>query len=252
MGIEIEKIIVKSFEGIIRQILDFDSCGHSVYRGVTDRKNHKLIPSIGRIKQDSVGMDVKTYEREIFKDFKRHSASEIAHQNYNDWEWLAICQQYGLPTRLLDWTSSPLIALYFATIPVINSTGALLPCNSNGGAIYSLHIENYIDLFTKNNDPFDSDNTGLIYPPYIAKRIIGQYGLFSYQPNPNIELQNQLTDNGSTWIRKYEFSASVAKKIQQNLFFLGVRHESIFPELDGISFDLKVKFNISCIHNQNP
>lgn len=136
-------------------------------------------------------------------------------------------------------------------MPQLDSTGALIPITTSG-ALYSLHVENHIEV-NDNTDPFTYGKTGLIFPPYIAKRIVGQYGLFSYQPNPFIELQDQLDESLDkvTWIRKYEFSAQTASDIQRNLFYLGIRHESIFPELDGISFDLRIKFNISCVHGED-
>ncbi|MBS1686598.1 MAG: FRG domain-containing protein [Bacteroidetes bacterium] len=248
MGIEIEVIKAKSLEDILRRILKNDDCGHTVFRGVPDRVNHKLVPSVGRIDASLSNMNFDTYEVELFEDFKRHSKSEIPNQSYTDWEWLAIAQHYGLPTRLLDWTTSPLIALYFATKPQIGIDGHIMPCERNCGALYALHIENYIETRTHSN-PFHYNKAGLIYPPYVAKRIVGQFGLFSYQPNPTQPLESQLNDDGRTWIRKYEFSSATATEIQRKLFFLGIRHQSAFPELDGISFDLRVKFDIACVHS---
>jgi len=170
---------------------------------------------------------------------------EINPRPNNDWEWLAIAQHHGLHTRLLDWTSSPLIALYFATKPEIEDDGKLKKCNINGGAVYAFHTCNYIDNSCPLPLPMSYERCGLFYPPHITKRITGQFGLFSIQPDPTKELQEIIDDNEGNWIKKIEFSAETSEEIQKKLFLLGIRHESIFPDLDGFSFDNKVKFNMT-------
>jgi hypothetical protein len=61
-----------------------------------------------------VKTEIERFEDDIFKSFKRKSRSYLSCIPEDDWEWLAVARHYGLPTRFLDWTKNPLVALYFA------------------------------------------------------------------------------------------------------------------------------------------
>lgn len=238
---------IKSFTEIIELITQRYNCGHFVFRGVCD-KNHKLIPSVGRLeKRILCGMSIEDYERETLSSFKLRANSEVHPQPNNDWEWLALAQHHGLPTRLLDWTSSPLIALYFATLPQIDHKSLLKPCCENGGAIYVMHTCNYIDTSCVQS-PLLYPEHGIFYPPHVSKRISGQFSLFSIQPKPDEDFGKSFPKRIGNELIKIYFSNDIAHEIQKTLYVLGIRHESIFPDLDGFTYDLKVKFNIMQCH----
>lgn len=242
-------IKVESFSELTELVTSGEyTCGHYVFRGVSDSKNHKLIPSVGRIDEEILcGLTIEEYELETLNRFKLRANSEINPLPKNDWEWLALAQHHGLPTRLLDWTSSPLIALYFATKPIVSHDGRIERCNSNGGAVFALHTCGYLDTNCIES-PFEFDEYGLFYPPHITKRITGQFGLFSIQPSPRKELQYGFENEFDRTIIKLAFSREVAEEIQRKLYLLGIRHETVFPDLDGFSYDLKVKFNVTSCH----
>jgi hypothetical protein len=77
--------------------------GRWIFRGHAD-KSFKLLPSIGR--ETHTSRDRAQYEQSLFTIFCREARAYVEILPDNPWDWLSLAQHHGLPTRLLDWTST--------------------------------------------------------------------------------------------------------------------------------------------------
>ena len=110
-----QEIIIHNWDELQRAVFDdvWDEKimryrDNRIYRGMAD-ESWNLIPSLNRV----CGHDL-SLETQVFRSFRKYGYAELAEYS-GFWKLLPVAQHHGLPTRLLDWTYSPLVAAHFAT-----------------------------------------------------------------------------------------------------------------------------------------
>jgi type I restriction enzyme M protein len=213
----IEKI-VSSFEELHTCFQEYDY-NEVVFRGISNTQ-YQLIPSIGRI-TNFISNDFIKEERQIFIKFKKRAIPLLNFTPQDDWDWLALAQHHGLPTRLLDWTRNPLVATFFA-VDGDSDTDAV---------VYALKIRSAIDTVHHPN-PFLVRQFHKYSPRYITSRISAQSGMFTIHPEPQIPLSGDQVD-------RIIISKTLRKDMKRILYRYGIHAASLFPDLDGLSAQLK-------------
>jgi hypothetical protein len=211
-------------------------------RGLPDA-NYRLLPSIGRVHRFA-GRQMKFnegIEQRFLHRFRRHSFSFFG-RALNEWEALFVARHHGLPVRLLDWSSNPLAALFFAC----EYSSAELPSDAKiWFLIPRKHIPvDYIDVFDFALRPFDVQGIRLIYPMEVAPRLNAQSGLFTIQqdawtPLDEIDVSGlQDSDVDVLTLIEYSIPAQCRGELLKGLNDLQVSRRTLFPDLDGLSSGL--------------
>lgn len=210
------RITLPSFHRLLVEVEDrYRSTGITIYRGVKDAR-YKLIPKVGRI----AGYSARV-ERDILYLFKKYGKPYIDRQAMNEWDWLATAQHHGLPTRLLDWTSNPLAAAFFACeeSSIANEIGS-------DSAVYVLQAPKVIDINRTRNPLAQGSGVDVITPDHASHRIAAQAGMFTIHWVPDRPVRR----NG---IDKFIIPGSLRQSFIDSLFNLGIHRGVLFPDLDG-------------------
>lgn len=223
----------------IRDARNHSPTGAVWLRGLPN-SGYRLLPSIGRIHRFA-GKQMKFdrgIENRFIHRFRRHSFN-IYGRELNEWEALFVARHHGLPVRLLDWSSDPLAALYFAC----EYSSAEPPSDAKiWFLIPSKHIpSDFIDVFNCALCPFDVKGIRLIYPMAVSPRLNAQSGLFTIQqdawtPLDEIDVSGlEDSDVDVLALIEYFIPAQCRGKLLKELNDLHVTRQALYPDLDGLS-----------------
>lgn len=222
------------------------------YRGVSD-KSYGLETSIQRI-----GRIPSKVENHLIRNFQKYSPINTLVDDYNNiWNWISLGQHHGLPTRFLDWTFSPNVALHFMTddIHTFNKDGVIWIVDfvetknhfpkdlqdklaiHNTLSFTSFELKDYIgNSIDKIDDYLKKHGDALLFfePPSIDDRIINQFAMFSFMLNPDSDKQQWLKKNPHLY-KRIIIPSNLKWEIRDKLDQSNITERIIYPGLDGIS-----------------
>jgi hypothetical protein len=193
-------------------------------------------------------------EHNLLLEFKLHAPRYLSTLPATDWEWLFVMQHYGLPTRLLDWTESALLGLYFAVRDNHQDTDAgvwaLNPWWLNNRSLGRRVIPAAGEPAVRPWAPLaergrlDGVLPVAIRPVHGSQRIAAQKGVFTVHGRRlgALDALSHLRVDNGPGLRLIQIPADAIGDVRRQLAVAGVSETSVFQELDGLCREIKADF----------
>lgn len=238
--------IIENVQSLI-QALQEDQAeykGSVWYRGQS-RHDWKLLPGYLRL---NGGVSEST----LMKRFRQSASMLLDRDPKDSFDWLFLMQHYGLPTRLLDWSESPLVALYFAIDESEKhkehdaAVWCLRPSELNKNANIFADEEFFIPSFE------DEELKNYSIERLSQERRVKQLPVATIATRNNARIQAQLgvftihhlddrpieAIGDQSHVVKYTIPAASRTNMLEQLRLLGVSKFSMFPELASIGANI--------------
>jgi hypothetical protein len=222
------------------------------FRGVPDA-THDLRTTLTRL-----GDRAGELEGHILRNFRKYAQGQVDFGRAGSpmdttWNWLAVAQHHGLPTRLLDWTYSPFVALHFATeglewgerdavVWVVDyaRTNAFLPrplqrvLADEGADVFTAEMLTRVAPTLAEFDALADDQFVVFFePPSLDQRIVNQFALFSLVSDPRVGLERWLAGHPEVW-RRVVIPSALRWEVRDKLDQANVTERVLYPGLDGL------------------
>jgi len=251
--------LVQKYQEASEDPLWYRGCGLNTHTLLPTLYRHKTIRSIG---------DLATLERNLMVRFRQRSIPLVTRALGDDWETIFFMQHYRIPTRLLDWTESPFIALYFAVMSApykitkentlkFPKSAAVWILNPVLWNRYALSHQSYDggvlapgDDALKGYRPAQSFSGMYNYPVALygahnSPRIVAQRGVFT--------IFGQITSPMDRVYDSKSFPANCLVKLvldgrylpamREAILIHGVTESVVFPDLEGLAREIRRIFN---------
>ena len=255
------KTFIEYFE-LINSFIDQNRCKYPLwYRGQSDSEK----PPIPSILRDNY---IKN-EFEITREFrlKAPAFGDTPETSRLD-QWLILMQHFGVPTRLLDWTESPLAGLFFAIEKYyfdkkIDTTPAIWIVNPI--ELNRLSDPSFSDfpntwspspVYENFKIPFGTAGKEVDYGPTIFPigfipssvhpRIPSQKSCFTIHGTDKRDFEKLLSETDmikNSHFAKILLPSNKVRDFLNDLINLGITHSSIYPDFQGLGKELRIKFS---------
>lgn len=238
------------------------------YRG-SSNSNYELIPSLYRHRYKKSKIELAELEHQLMTQFRLRSIPYVKN-NFNDpWDLTFFMQHYGIPTRLLDWTENPLTALHFALInsPHIRRKRENIIIYTQDAIVWVLNPREW-NQFALSHQSFSGgvltpgDEALKGYKPELdfsimnnfpvaihgarnSPRIVAQQGVFTIfgQNTSPMEIIFEVSGFPENALKKIILEKQNIERIRNALLINGVTESVVFPDLEGLSQEIKRKFD---------
>jgi hypothetical protein len=203
-----------------------------------------------------LGGPAEKLEGHLLRNFRKYARRDSAPDSI--WDWMALGQHHGLPTRLIDWTYSPYVAMHFATAKLEDfgtdgviwsvdfaRANELIPeklkevLREEGSYTFTVDMLTGVAKSPAEFDRLAADPFVVFFePPSLDDRIVNQFALFSLMSSPTAALDVWLNQH-SELCRKIVIPAAVKWEVRDKLDQANITERVLLPGLDGLSSWLK-------------
>jgi len=230
--ITIKTVTKKTFADFAKYLSNDLNKDDLLFRG--QQTDEPLVPRIGRIKLQD-GALLSDIERDLIQEFSRRAIPHLDLVPNDNWDWLALAQHHGMATRLLDWTTNPFAALWFAVEkpPKKNiETEELLP-----GVVWVFDASEPDYNIDRKTDPLDVPRTLVFRPNHITGRIVAQSGWFTVHKWMKQEKRFIPFEKNKLYkskLLKIVIPPESFSPLRRELDRCGFNAGSLFPDVDGL------------------
>jgi FRG domain len=227
-----------------------------VYRGDQDA-SWPLLTSLDKLGRAGAPHGKADLEEHILRNFIRYSRPYFSQPPVNDWEILVAAQHHGLPTRLLDWTYSPLVAAHFATVEGDSGADRVV-WRLDWKSVHrrfelpelALLIEDLAGMlggdrpltpWTLFGRPAKAKPFAcMLEPPSLSPRIVVQSATFTLCSDKNQSFDRFLEQHGlGSALTKLIIPAKETARFRDQLDLVSVDERRLFPDLDGVAAEMR-------------